>query len=348
MTSDVRKVLVRAPNWLGDAVMSLPFFASLRATLPEATIVCSCRPSLAALFRSVESIDSVIPLDESRGRSGLAAIRLNAAILREEHADCAFALPSSFGTAMILWLARIPRRVGHAAEGRGMLLTNSIPYSRNGKRPHRAEGYLSLLSLAFPDATLTRDLTFNPNADAAKAADELVVRKPEDAPVLALGPGAAQTNKMWDPERFADIARRWIDQYNGTVLLMGSAEERPLASVIRMVLRTAQVRDCTGRGDIAVAAECIRRSDVFLGNDSGLSHLAAAVGTKTVAISGPGDPNEVAPFSPLAVTVKHPLFCSPCYKNTCWRKDKPLECLTEIQVDQVWDQVVHHMSTQVH
>jgi heptosyltransferase-2 len=342
-TGDIKTVIVRAPNWLGDAVMSLPFFASLRATLPEATVICSCRPSLAPLFHCVEGIDNVIPLDESKGRSGLAAIRLNAKILREEQADCAFALPSSLGSALILWLARVPRRTGHAAEGRGMLLTDSIPYGKNGCRPHRAEGYLSLLPLVFDDPAIDRTLSFVPNSHAVEQAN-LKGGSP-DSPMLALGPGAAQPNKMWDPQRFALIARRWLDRFGGSVVLIGSQAEQALAGTIKMVLQSKAVINCTGKGDISVAAEYLRRADVFVGNDSGLSHLAAAVGTKTVTISGPGDPNEVAPFSPLAVTVKHPLFCSPCYKNTCWRKDKPLECLTEIQTDQVWEPIVRHMNS---
>jgi heptosyltransferase-2 len=324
--------------------MSLPFFASLRATLPEATLVCSCRPSLTSLFESVSDVDRVLPLDESRGRSGLAAARLNAACLREENADCAFSLPSSFGSALMLWLARIPKRIGHAAEGRGMLLTHSLPYGKNGDRPHRTEGYLSLLELAFPNATITRELKFQPNAAAVDAVHALWSDVNRSGPILALGPGAAQPNKMWVPERFAAVAKRWIDEIGGSVIFVGSAAERERTEEIKENLDSERVSDYAGAGNIAVAGEIIRRADVFVGNDSGLVHLAAAAGTKTVAISGPGDPAEVSPFSPLAVTVKHPLFCSPCYKNVCWRKDKPLECLTAVQVDHVWEQVVRHMS----
>jgi heptosyltransferase-2 len=324
--------------------MSLPFFASLRAALPEATIVCSCRPSLTSLFESVTDIDRVLPLDESLGRSGLAATRLNAACLREEDADCAFSLPSSFGSALMLWLARIPRRVGHAAEGRGMLLTDSLPYGKNRHRPHRAEGYLSLLRLAFPGAAIDRELRFTPNHEAVNDVNALWSGANLPGRILALGPGAAQPNKMWAPERFTAVAQRWIDEIGGSVIFVGSSAERERAEEIKENLDAEKVSNFAGAGNIAIAGEIIRRADVFVGNDSGLVHLAAAVGTKTVAISGPGDPTEVSPFSPLAVTVKHPLFCSPCYKNTCWRKDKPLECLTEIEVDQVWQQVVRHMT----
>jgi ADP-heptose:LPS heptosyltransferase len=85
----------------------------------------------------------------------------------------------------------------------------------------------------------------------------------------------------------------------------------------------------------------LSRATIFAGNDSGLAHLAAAVGLPVVVVSGPGDPTEVAPFTRDAITVKRPLFCSPCYKNECWRTDRPLECLTTIEPDEVW----HHLAT---
>jgi heptosyltransferase-2 len=344
------RVLVRAPNWVGDAIMALPFFVSLRTTLRDAEITCLCRSSLSALFESVPAIDRVLCLDESRGRSGFASIRLNAARLREEQFDIAFSLPSSFGATLMLWLARIPRRFGHAAEARGPLLTDSLPYGPNGKRPHRAEGYLSLLRLAFPGATIVSELTFSPPESARAMVAELWPDSTADKKrrVLALAPGAAQPNKMWASERFAHLAQRWLEDTEGTVVLVGGPVERERSQQIAEAVGSDRIIDLTGAGDLAVAAEIIRRADVFVGNDSGLAHLSATVGTRTVVISGPGDPTEVAPFSPLAVTVKRPLFCSPCYKNVCWRKDKPLECLTEISVDEVWQHVVRLAADETH
>ena len=91
-----------------------------------------------------------------------------------------------------------------------------------------------------------------------------------------------------------------------------------------------------GAGPLLFTAEIIRRSAVFIGNDSGLAHVAAAVGTPTVVLSGPGDPTEVAPYTDKAVTIAKTIFCKPCYKNYCWRKDRPLECLELIEVDEAY------------
>jgi heptosyltransferase-2 len=334
-------VLVRSPNWVGDAVMSLPFFASLRAALPDASIICLCRPLLTSLYETVPAIDRVLSLDESKGRSGFGSVRLNAARLRAEQFGLAFSLPASFGSALMLWLARIPRRVGYAAEARALLLTDTLPYGRNGRRPHRAEGYLALLSLALPDAPISRDLVFEPGDTASQQVDAIWLdsSSARQELIIAMAPGAAQPNKMWATKRFSQLAGRWIDQVNGRVVFVGAQQDRERAEQVAAVMRAESVTNLAGAGDLPFAAEIIRRADVFVGNDSGLVHLAAAVGTPTVVISGPGDPSEVSPFSPVAVTVKRPLFCSPCYKNTCWRKDKPLECLTDIEVDEVWQRV---------
>lgn len=336
------KYLVRAPNWVGDAVMSLPFFASLRRNAGrDAVVACLCRSAFAPLFRDVPEISQVIELDESAGRNGWQFIRLNAQQLRRHDFGTAFCLPTSFGSALMLRLARVPRRFGHSAEGRRLLLTHSLPYGRNGYRPHRAEGFLSLLSLSWPDPILERDLHFKPG-DAARARVDALLGEAKGAlnsPALAIAPAAAQPNKMWLAQRFAVIAARWTEEFHGHVVLVGSDSDRGLCEEIASLAVRHEIRNLAGAGDLPVAAEIIQRVGIFLGNDSGLAHLAAAVGTPCVVISGPGDPTEVAPFSPRAVTVRYPVFCSPCYKNSCWRKDKPLECLTEIGVDDVWQHI---------
>lgn len=333
------RYLVRTPNWVGDAVMSLPFFASLRLNAgPDAGIACLCRPQLASLFRHVSAINDVIELDESHGAHGLDSIRRNAKHLRKRQFDAAFCLPVSFGSALMLWLARIPARYGHSADARRLLLSRALPFGPNGHRPHRTEGYLNLLNLRWSTPIFSRTLNFIPGSEAAEQIDALIGSAGGSAavPLLAIAPGAAQLNKMWPLANFAAIASRWIDELQGGVILIGSNSDSARCNELAAQSSSGDIRNLAGAGDLSIAAEIIRRASVFLGNDSGLAHLAAAVGARCIVISGPGDPAEVAPFSSSAITVRHPVFCSPCYNNFCWRKDRPLECLTEISVDDVW------------
>jgi len=334
-------ILVRSPNWVGDAVMSLPFFASLKKNVPGATVVCLTRQHLVPLFVYAEGVDRVIPLDETAGRGGWRPLWRNAAMLRREQFDLGFCLPPSFGSALMLRLARIPRRIGHASEGRRILLTQSIPYGKNGSRPHRTEGYLALLDLIWPNAERVRGLRYRPGKEAQDAVNVLWEQAGlgRASPILAIGPGAAQPNKLWPSDRFAEVAQHWIAAYGGKIMLVGAAGDSSACDEVARAVGKEHVVNLAGAGNLAVAAEIIHRAELFVGNDSGLSHLAAAVGTPTVVISGPGDPSEVAPYSPRAVTVKKPLFCSPCYRNTCWRRDKPLECQDIVTVDDVWQAV---------
>lgn len=333
------RILVRAPNWVGDAVMSLPFFASLRRNAPDTEIVCLCRGSLVPIYQTATGVDRVLPLDESAGSRGWRMVLRNAARLRRENYDLGLCLPPSFGSALMLWWGGVPRRIGHATDRRGLFLSDAVPLPPLGQRPHRTESYLALLDCVWSPARRDRTLTYRPPPQAEDTAAQVWSRHDLDVrgPVLAIAPGTAQPARRWFPERFAALARRWVESNRGAVVLVGSpAETEWCRAIADQAGENGAVHNLAGAGDIAVAAALLRRVDVFVGNDSGLAHLAAAVGTPTVVISGPGDPTEIAPYSRLAVSVKKQLFCSPCHKGTCWRTDKPLECLDLIAVDDVW------------
>jgi len=197
---------------------------------------------------------------------------------------------------------------------------------------------LKLLELPFPSPIIHRALHYKPAPDSTGAAADLWRRNAGvmTSPVLAMAPRAAQSNKMWDPKCFAVIGRQWIEEFAGSVILVGASADHEECEALRSSMGPGRAVNFAGAGDLPLTAALIAKCNAFLGNDSGLAHLAAAVGLPSVVISGPGDPTEVAPYSPLAVTVKHPLFCSPCYKNYCYRKDNPVECLTAIPPEDVW------------
>jgi len=334
-------IFVRAPNWVGDAIMALPFFEALRATVPGAFVTCLSRASTVSVYRDIAAIDHVMQWDDTYGYSGFRAIAHNARRLRKGMFRTGFSLPNSHGAAWLMWHAWIPERIGYSTDARRMWLTRSLPHEANGKRPHRVDAYLKLLSLKFPEREFTPRLHYTPGPKAVAAADELLHRYDRlgATPVLTMAPAAAQPNKMWMQGRFAEIAARWIRETDGYVFLLGGNDDRQLCDQVLLLAKSGRVQNFAGECKLATSGEIIRRSNVFVGNDSGLGHLATAVGCRAIVLSGPGDPTEVAPYGSRATTIKHPLFCSPCYKNTCWRTDKPIECLTEITVDEVWEHV---------
>lgn len=339
--SRYRKIVVRAPNWVGDAVMSLPFFASLRLNAPDSEIVILARPYLRPIFGNATGVSEVIDLDESRGIRGWRFLLENASKLRYRRFDLGLCLPPSFGSALMFQLAGVKRRIGHASEGRRLLLTASLPYPRRGQRGHRAEGYLSLLRLAWPDAPQIDRRLFLPHDQPARDQVDLLWQQlglDQFSSVLSVAPGASRPNRMWSPSRYSELVSRWLEFDDHAVLVVGGTADKPICA--QVTAHSGRCLNLAGAGDLAFTAEVIRRCQFFVGNDSGLSHLAAAVGVRTIVIFGNADPAEVAPFSPLATVVRKPLFCSPCSRNDCWRKDHPLECLDLVSVDDVWQKLV--------
>ncbi|MBI3872003.1 MAG: lipopolysaccharide heptosyltransferase II [candidate division Zixibacteria bacterium] len=333
-----QRILVRVPNWVGDAVMAFPFLASLKENAPEATITVLCKRHLAPLFERAHGVNRVIPLDDSRGARGWRSVIHNGSILRKEKFDLAFCLPTSFGSALMLWRARIPRRVGHSAESRGLLLTNSIAYGKDGTRPFRPDGFLALLDLVFSNPVRATSRLYDPGPVARQEVDRIWRQSAitPSPPTLVIAPAAARRNGAWPADRFAAVAGRWIAERSGSVIVLGSHKDRALCSTVAQSAGEGGVWNLAGAGSLTVAAEIIRRSNLFFGNQSGLGHLATAVGTASVIISGPDDPDETAPRPPYSQNVRRPPFCAPCYQNTCWRKDHPLECQENVTVDDVW------------
>lgn len=339
------RIIVRTPNWVGDAVMALPFLSSLRLNAPRSEITLITRPFLADFYSHVVACNRVIALDERHGRHGLWSVWRNGMMLRPQHYDLAFCLPPSFGAALMMRLAGVGRRVGHSSDRRGWLLTDTIPYLPNGKRPHRALGYLALLNLVFENSRIDTELQYDCGGDARVTVDSIFSQRGLGGSdrILALAPGAAQPNKLWRSDRFAAIGQCWLQEESARVVIVGGEGDRAVAEAVATAIGSDRVVNLCGAGSLPVAGETIRRATIFVGNDSGLSHLASAVGTPVVVISGPGDPTEVAPFGKGALTVKKALYCSPCYSNTCYRTDHPLECQDLVTSDEVWDSV-HRLS----
>jgi len=336
-----QSILVRAPNWLGDTVMALPFLASLKATAPESRVTCLCRPDLAPLLSRAVGVDGVLPLDETYGTRGWKSLQRNAKRLRAHRFHLGFCLPPSFGSAFMLWRAGVKRRIGYASDHRRLFLTESRPYLPNGRRAHRVEGYLALLECVWRNPTQISQVTIDPGDESRRDAVSLLQQfgVPTGPAILAIGPGSAQPSRIWFTERYRAIASRWLDSRAGVVIALGSHSEQDLCARALSGLDTSRAFTLAGRASILQTTAILELARVYLGNDSGLAHLAAAVGAPTVVISGPGDPNEVEPRGRTVLSVKEEVFCAPCYRGYCWRTDHPLECLDKVTTEEVWHQI---------
>ena len=331
------KVLVRATNWVGDAILSMPALAALRERRPDAEISVLARPWVADLYRDQGLVDHLILFDHRGKHRGALGIERLARELRDLHFDSAVLLQNAFEAAWIAWRAGIPERIGYARDARSPLLTKPVPVPQPGEIPaHESNYYLELLRRAgwidaLPDVAPV-SLRVSPES-AARA--EKLLNGTGCAPGslrVALGAGAAYgTAKCWPANRYADLARRLVADHGAHVLLFGAASEAAVAAEVELGAGPGIV-NLIGRSAIGDLPALLSRCRMFIGNDSGAMHVAAAVGLPVVAVFGPTDPDGTRPLTPQLSIVQRRVACSPCFLRHC-----PIDhrCMKSVELDAV-------------
>ncbi len=334
------RILVRATNWVGDAVMSLPALRALRDRFPKAHIAILARPWVADLYGREPFCDELIAYRAQPGARDWRAKWRAARGLRTGQFDCAVLLPNSFEAAMVAWLARIGERIGYSRDGRGWMLTRAVAVPKRGEIPrHERFYYLELLRWAgILEAMPSSDIIRLEGAAVAREAGKhrlatLGLREP----VVGVSPGAAFGRaKQWLPERFAEAAAYVAQEIGGTVALFGSNAERELSEIVlaELVRRGSTARNLAGETRLGEFIDLAAASRVFLTNDSGAMHIASALGVPTVAVFGATDPEATGPAGPLARVVREPVECSPCLLREC-----PIDhrCMTRVEARRVAD-----------
>lgn len=329
---------MRATNWVGDAVMSVPALQLLRARFPEARIAILAKPWVAGLYQRESFCDELIPYDALPGARGLKKKLKLASSLRQRRFDCALLLPNSFESAALVWLARIPTRIGYARDGRSSLLTHAISLPRPGEIPrHQRFYYLHLIERAglvdhYPDSTQIRlDGASLAALEGRKRFAAATFRRP----VIGVSPGAAFGGaKRWLPERFAAAASRVAVERNATIAIFGSKEEAPICDKVReLVEASGQVcHNFAGLTSLLEFIEMAAACELMLTNDSGPMHIASALGVPTVAVFGATDEEATGPTGPLSRVIREPVECSPCLLREC-----PIDhrCMTRVAAERV-------------
>ncbi|HZI65361.1 MAG TPA: lipopolysaccharide heptosyltransferase II [Thermoanaerobaculia bacterium] len=313
--------LVIAPNWIGDAVMSLPLVRALKRNAPERRVSILARPGPAAIYRAEGSADEVLDA------SGLLA---SARAASRGRFGEAWLLPNSFRSALVAFLAGIPERIGFASDGRAPLLTAGLaPPPRTS---HQLRDYDSLLVSRGVQPDLAPPRLAVPAASVDAAAFALArAGLPPNRPLVLLAPGAAfGWTKRWPAERFGQLGRLLLERGLLCAVVIGPGEE-PLAEEARVAAGgylPALGADLDPMGVAALAA----RARAVVSNDSGPMHLAAAVGTPVVAFFGPTDPGRTGPTGVPSEVLDRYVFCSPCYRKECPYRH---ECMREIGVEDV-------------
>ena len=314
----VGRLLVRGPNWLGDAVLTIPTLMALRGEFPKARITLLAKPSVAELFQGHPAVDDTIVYRNPGIHAGMGGKWILARTLRQGRFDLAVLLQNAFEAAFISALAGIPNRYGYATDGRGFLLTHPVPQIPGIRERHEVEYYLALLRPLGLQLTATLPILYTtPEEDRAAAGQLVSFGIVPGRPIIGLNPGSTYgTAKRWLPERYAEVADRLAAEYGAHLLIFGGRGEETLGHAISGRM-TSSNTVLSGRTTVRQLMALIKRCRILLTNDAGPMHIANALGVPVVAVFGPTDSRRTAPFGSGHELVRHPVDCSPCLLREC-------------------------------
>lgn len=315
------RILVRTTNWLGDAVMSISALREIRRVYPDSEITLLTRSWLADLYAREDFCDVILPYEKDGRHSGVVGRWKLWKELERGQYDQAILLQNAFEAALMSWLSRIPRRIGYARDGRGLLLTDPIPVPTVSEIPaHESFYYLELLRRSglidkFPtriSSQLSDTATLRMNGQA-----EWRLRNINEERWIGVSPGAAFGGaKRWLPERFAESASQLSSELDAGIAIFGSSSEVVLAGRVAALVGP-RARNLAGKTTLAEYINLAATCSVYLTNDSGSMHVAAALGIPTVAVFGATNDATTGPMSESARVVRHDVDCSPCLLREC-------------------------------
>jgi heptosyltransferase-2 len=329
-------ILVRVPNWLGDTVMATPAVSAVRKIFPRSRLTILAREAFASFWRDFPGIDHVLTLgSQDRGLYGFSK---KAAEIRKQGFDTALILPVSFSSAFLAFLAGIPVRIGWSGEGRDLFLSHIIERSQERKK-HLVLEYIELVQRAFGKAPVKETVRLMaPRLQSAqKETRKLFGRTPRPKSWIALAPGATYgPGKRWPLAHWMELVKRLLAKRKESLLILSGQEEagylEPLVQTIPQTQKN-RVISLVGRTTPLQLAAVLKNCRLLITNDTGPMHLAAAVGTPTVALFGSSSPVWTGPFGKGHQVIYKHVECSPCFQKTC-----PIgyKCLTGISVDEVF------------
>lgn len=336
-----KKVLVRGPNWLGDAVMCEPALRGLKRVWPGAQLFLLLKPAVAQLFQAHPEVDRLVVYEDRGRHAGLTGKWTLAGDLRRERFDVAVLFQNAFEAAFIAFLAGIPRRYGYATDGRSLLLTEPVAPPDPGTLVHQVHYYWNLLKpLGLSGEPSRPELRVTPEEEQSMAARLMQAGIGAQDPVIGVNPGSTYGGaKRWLPERFTQVAERLarkMEESHGkppAVLILGAKGEEALGRSIAAGL-TGRSMVLSGATTIRELMAAVKRCAVLVTNDTGPMHVGSAFGVPIVAVFGPTDWRTTSPYGAGHALIRHPVECAPCLLREC-----PIDhrCMTGVSADQVYD-----------
>jgi len=334
----IQRILIRSTNWIGDAIMTTPAVRAVRKNFPHAHISLLAKPWVIPIFEHSSNIDQIIEYDINGRHKGVRGIFRLARDIRTYSFDAVILFQNAIEAAIISRLANIPIRIGYNTDGRGLLLSHSVKRDVKIKTCHQTLYYLDILEKIglYPDGNHL-ELSVDP---LIKEAVHKIIQQyniASDELIVGINPSATYgTAKQWFPERFAELADQICKSYPARIIIFGGPGDIDLGRRIESMVNYPVI-NLSAKTSLGEAIGLIQACQLFITNDSGLMHIAAALNTPLIALFGSTNPITTGPLGKHSIVVREPVSCSPCLKVSC-----PLErhiCMERISVENVFYQV---------
>ena len=330
---------MRMPNWLGDLIMSTPVLMALRKCLPNAHITALCQSNVADLLLANPHVDKIWNYNKPKNRHEKRAIILE---LKEKKFDTGVLLTNSISSAWWFFRGNVKNRIGFSnnIDIRSILLSQAVSFPKNRKNQHLVLTYLSLLGANKQD--VFHKLPELYVTEKEKIAAKKILKNhgwAQEQKIIGICPGAAfGTAKRWLPERFRAVAEKLSREDSAQIIFLGNKSEIELSKTI---CQAPQIINLVGKTSLRELISIISVCDVFLANDSGPMHIAAALQTPLVALFGPTDATVSRPYPNGKVIQRH-VSCSPCHRRECPHDHA---CMKAIGVDEVYEALREQLSS---
>ena len=336
------KILIRTPNHLGDSIMALPMINDAREAYPGSTVTLLSPQNLAGLFEHNPAIDEIVGIPPAHVHGLIAVVKIRDLIASARY-DVGYILPPSFGSAAAFKLGGVKKRIGYITDGRRLLLSRPLALPAPLSSTHRSELYYDLLRRGSGvKLEASRPKLFLNDDDVRRGMQILagfgVGERDEYATVACR---AVAESRRWGTENYIELTKAVISRYGLKVVLIGSDDDRSEGDRITAAAGGGAVANLAGKTGLRDAAAILSGARIFIGNDSGPAHLAAAVGVPLVVLSGADDPRSTSPISPRKrlVFLSH-LDCISCVKNKCPLTDESrMQCMRGITSAMVMESV---------
>jgi heptosyltransferase-2 len=327
------RILVIAPNWIGDCVMAQPLLALLKMEYPSQPIDVLAPSWVAPVLRAMTEVDTVLETPFKHGALQLRERWRFAKILRQRGYSAAYVLPNTIKFALLPWMAGIKKRVGYKGESRYGLINvmhHDDPVTPRAMVPF----YAALAGTPKTEAPtqLARPVLLRSRAQINEVLGALGLS--DKNKLIAFAPGAEFGNaKRWPAEHFAELANSLLQSHpDAQVVLLGSPKDSDVCDEIRVLCPS--VHHLAGKTSLDQAIALIAGASAIVSNDSGLLHIASALNRPVIALYGPTDPDHAPPFSDVAHSLSLRLACAPCKQREC-----PLvhqDCMQKLSSEMVW------------